>query len=191
MKAKSHLTPEGLNEIVSIRASLNLGLTPALKIAFPDITPVSRPLVEDKRISDLYWIAGFTSGEGCFRIVVSKSRTSKLGWEVKLRFYITQHIRDIELMRSFINLFGCGEVVKRSDGKSVDFKVNRFPELVKNVIPFFERMPLLGVKAKNFADFCKVANIMKVKGHLTKEGLDQILGIKTGMNTGRVLDIED
>lgn len=94
-------------------------------------------------------------------------------------------------MQSFINLFGCGEVVKRSDGKSVDFKVNRFPELVENVIPFFERMPLLGVKAKNLADFCIVANIMKAKGHLTKEGLDQILEIKTGMNTGRVLDIED
>ena len=81
--------------------------------------------------------------------------------------------------------------MKRSDGKSVDFKVNRFPELVENVIPFFEKMPLLGVKAKNFADFCKVAKIMKAKGHLTKEGLDKILEIKTGMNTGRVLDIED
>ena len=66
IKSKKHLTPEGLNEIVSIRASLNLGLTPALKIAFPDITPVSRPLVEDKRISDLYWIAGFTSGGRLF-----------------------------------------------------------------------------------------------------------------------------
>ena len=52
-------------------------------------------------------------------------------------------------------------------------------------------MPLLGVKAKNLTDFCKVANIMKAKGHLTKEGLDKILEIKTGMNTGRVLDIED
>lgn len=81
--------------------------------------------------------------------------------------------------------------MKRSNGKSVYFKVNRFPELVENVIPFFERMPLLGVKAKNFAVFCRVANILKAKGHLTKEGLDQRLEIKTGMNTGRVLDIED
>ena len=34
-------------------------------------------------------------------------------------------------------------------------------------------------------DFCKVANLMEGKLHLTKEGLDQIRKIKDGMNTGR------
>ena len=36
-----------------------------------------------------------------------------------------------------------------------------------------------------FSDFCKAVDIMKVKGHLTQEGLDQICGIKAGMNTVR------
>jgi hypothetical protein len=40
------------------------------------------------------------------------------------------------------------------------------------------------VKSEDFADFCKVVDIMKVKGHLTVEGLDQIHKIKAGMNTG-------
>jgi hypothetical protein len=60
--------------------------------------------------------------------------------------------------------------------------------LTGKVIPFFQRVPLHGLKYKNFTDFCKVADIMKEKGHLTEEGLDQIRLIKAGMNTGRVLD---
>jgi hypothetical protein len=60
--------------------------------------------------------------------------------------------------------------------------------LTGKVIPFFQRVPLHGLKSKNFTDFCKVADIMKEKGHLTEEGLDQIRLIKAGMNTGRVLD---
>ena len=34
-------------------------------------------------------------------------------------------------------------------------------------------------------DFCKAVDIMKVKGHLTNEGLDQLNKLKKGMNTGR------
>jgi hypothetical protein len=53
------------------------------------------------------------------------------------------------------------------------------------VIPLFKNMPLQGAKSKDFADFCKAVDIMKVKGHLTNEGLDQLRKLKVGMNTGR------
>jgi hypothetical protein len=42
---KEHLTTEGLLKIISIRASMNRGLTEVLNKAFPEITPVARPLV--------------------------------------------------------------------------------------------------------------------------------------------------
>jgi hypothetical protein len=45
--------------------------------------------------------------------------------------------------------------------------------------------PLQGSKFLNFKDFKKVVDIMKDKGHLTKEGLQLIKSIKAGMNTGR------
>lgn len=38
-----HLNKEGLKKIVSLRASLNLGLSEALKSAFPDIIAATRP----------------------------------------------------------------------------------------------------------------------------------------------------
>jgi hypothetical protein len=44
--SKKSLTTEGLHKIISIRASMNFGLSNALKTAFPYITPVARPQVE-------------------------------------------------------------------------------------------------------------------------------------------------
>ena len=41
------------------------------------------------------------------------------------------------------------------------------------------------MKALDFDDFCKVADMMKKKEHLTKEGLQEILKIKERMNKGR------
>jgi hypothetical protein len=55
----------------------------------------------------------------------------------------------------------------------------------KKIIPFFQKFPLQGSKFMNFQDFNEVVKIMKVKGHLTKEGLEKIKGIKAGMNTSR------
>jgi hypothetical protein len=41
-----HLTMEGLKKIIAIKYSINKGLTDNLKVAFPNITPVSRPLIQ-------------------------------------------------------------------------------------------------------------------------------------------------
>jgi hypothetical protein len=45
---------EGLNKIVAIKASINKGLSSELKAAFPLITPVQRPKVEEILIHDPY-----------------------------------------------------------------------------------------------------------------------------------------
>jgi hypothetical protein len=45
---KEHLTQEGLSKLVAIKGSLNLGLSPELKSAFPDITNMEKPLVTEQ-----------------------------------------------------------------------------------------------------------------------------------------------
>ena len=47
-----HLNKEGLQTIVNIRASLNLGLSEVLNAAFPKTVPVPRPQQEQKKIPD-------------------------------------------------------------------------------------------------------------------------------------------
>jgi hypothetical protein len=51
MQRKEHITQEGLLTILSLRASLNLGLSEALKTAFPHIIPALRPKVNNIAIS--------------------------------------------------------------------------------------------------------------------------------------------
>lgn len=52
IERKEHLTLEGFREILSIKASMNLGLSDSLKEAFPGIVPVERPQVEHQVIAD-------------------------------------------------------------------------------------------------------------------------------------------
>lgn len=50
MKAKEHLTDAGVNRIVAIKASMNNDLSADLCAAFPNLKPVPRPLVENKKV---------------------------------------------------------------------------------------------------------------------------------------------
>jgi len=50
--AKLHLTGAGFKKILSIRASLNLGLTDKLKLAFPNVVPATIPTIENCNIQN-------------------------------------------------------------------------------------------------------------------------------------------
>ena len=86
---KEHLTLEGLQKIIAIKASMNWRLSSNLVLAFPDITPCGRLLVKDQNIKDRHWLAVFTSGDGCFIVRVKKSSTYRLGIQVELMFKVT------------------------------------------------------------------------------------------------------
>jgi len=187
---KKHLTIEGLHELISIRASLNKGLPERLKIAFPKIKPIIRPKVPKLSLvsnnSDInHWVAGFVSGEGCFIIQISKSKTHKIGFGVTLNFYVFQNIKDSYLLASFAQVFGCGSsrIVEKSG--IVTFSVRNLSSITDKIIPFFEEFKIKGVKAKDFNDFKETSILMKSKLHLTKEGLNKILLIKSRMNFKR------
>lgn len=67
----------------------------------------------------------------------------------------------------------------------VDFQILKFKDLIDKVIPLFQTIPLQGVKSKDWADFCKAVEIIRIKKHLTNEGLDLLHKLKLGMNRGR------
>jgi LAGLIDADG endonuclease len=103
-----------------------------------------------------------------------------------LSFKITQDTRNSKLLINFVQLFGCGGVYNQSRTNNVqDFMVTKFSDITEKIIPFFETYPLRGAKPKDFLDFKLVAELMKSKAHLTKEGLDKIRVIKLRMNSQR------
>ena len=187
INSKEHLTAEGLHEIVSIKASINKGLSPKLSSAFSDIIKVNRPLVQSQIIADPHWVAGFASGDGGFLVRISKSSTHNIGFQVSLLFSITQHSRDAELMKNLVSYLGCGNYFPRNNKENGELIVTKFSDITNKIIPFFfEKYPILGVKSYDFADFKQVALLIQSKVHLTSEGLDRIRQLKARMNKGRI-----
>lgn len=112
-----------------------------------------------------------------------KSASHAIGYQVQLRFQITQQSRDKFLMERFVSYLGCGYISERGD--IVDFQVTNLMDIVDKIIPFFEKYPIIGVKLDNYNDFCKAAQLVKDKEHLTVEGLEKIRLLKSNMNTLR------
>ena len=116
MENKAHLTIEGINQIINIKAAMNLGLSELLKSEFKDfiLTPLwERPIIQTEIIPDPYWITGFVDGEGTFDIKIYSSKTN-VGFAVQLRFRIPQHERDTKLIELLLKYFSSGSVEKHT-----------------------------------------------------------------------------
>jgi len=88
-------------------------------------------------------------------------------------------------MISLVDSFDCGKCYPRSGKDFVEFKVRTISDITEKILPFFQKYPIIGVKRLDYLDWCKIAELMKNKVHLTEEGLEQIRTIKAGMNKGR------
>ena len=188
MQRGEHLTIEGIQKIVNIRGSLNKGLTTVLKTAFPNSIPFSiLPVPLNNTKLHPQWIAGFTSGDGCFRISIRESKLYKAvrSSPVAILFILTQHIRDYLLLKSFIDFFDCGHTYSYLN--YIEVKCHSFKDIYEKILPFFQKYPILGVKAQDLEDWKKVAEMIKSKEHLTNEGFEQIRQIQAIMNKGRYL----
>ena len=104
-------------------------------------------------------------------IIIQASKTHSLGMQVILKFQLTQHSlrarplkvlhegRDEKLMKNLENYFALGNICKK--GNALDFRVTKMADITEKIIPFFQNYSILGVKALDFADWCKVAELMQ------------------------------
>lgn len=160
---KEHLTREGIKKIISIRASMNLGLTDSLKIAFPNIIPVLRPTIKSK-IPNPYWVTGFTS------FFFNDKKVREVGLELSIPIHTSSGIAICALNPGFLkaNLFSdpfikkaikqFSTMVKASTnnplslvvgGKNLTSTVGmgRFTKQVRNMIelPPYQKSVILGL----------------------------------------------
>lgn len=151
MSRKEHLTTEGLQEIVNLKASMNFEvLSGKLLSAFPDALAVSRPTITPLAVYSPEWVSGFVDGEGCFFINIYKRKDSVLGEGVKLVLKITQDNRNSDLLASFVEIFKCGAIYSQSSAGTVeDFMVTGLSDITNKIIPFFLAHPLGGQSQKN------------------------------------------
>lgn len=187
MNNKEHLTSEGLQKIVNIKASMNKGLSKDLVEAFPNTMNYSRPLVEGETIKDPYWLAGFVTGEGCFHVRLRETPDSSRKY-VELIFTINQHTspcgaRDESLMRSFVDYLGCGRLSVSK--RAIYYTCSKFSDISEKILPFFRKHEVLGVKSGDLNCLWKIREIIKSKRHLTNEGFNHIRIIKASLKVVR------
>jgi hypothetical protein len=118
---------------------------------------------------------------------VFKSKTHKRGYQVKLKFQISQHSRDIQLMNNIKIYLGSGTLIINNNKSAIDLVIYKFSDIKSIIVPLFNKHPLIGNKKFDYLDFCKVVSLVNNKEHLTLKGLESIKQIKSGMNTLRSL----
>ena len=137
MNNKVHLSINGLQQIINLKASMNLDLSDFLKSEFNNIIPVIRQFINTKYIPDSDWIAGFVTGEGNFDIRITEQNSNKIKYRVQLRFRISQHERDRKLMECLINYFGSGKLYKYPGKPAVVLMIFNFTDITNIIIPSF------------------------------------------------------
>jgi hypothetical protein len=185
MNKGAHLTTNGLQAIINLRASMNKGLSEIITSDFSNtINPASRIIIQSKFIPDPLWVSGFVSGDGNFDVGIKKSK-NKIGYQVYLRFRISQHAKDAKLMELIMNYLRAGRLERDSRKPALYLVIKKISEINQIVIPFFNQYSICGIKHLDYLDWCRIANLIEIGAHLKNEGLAKIRRIKEGINTGR------
>ena len=85
-------------------------------------------------------------------VTVRKSSSHRMGLQVELVFQINQHSKDEQLIINIAEYLKCG-VISKHYKDAVVFKVTKLSDLNQNIIPFFLKYPIFGIKSKDFEDF--------------------------------------
>jgi hypothetical protein len=117
-------------------------------------------------------------------MVIIQESKSKETDNIGLRFVITQHSKDSVLLNNISKYLGCGKCYFSRN--EVNLIVSTFSDINNKIISLFNKYPLLGTKKEDYLDFCKVAELIKSKNHLTKQGIEDIKRIKSNINSKRI-----
>lgn len=129
-------------------------------------------------------ISGFVVGEGCFYVESGKDPKYKLGYRVRAAFCIELREDDREILEAIQKTLGCGNIYSLDFGRykgyskkgwkpHVKYRVSNQNDLIHKVIPFFEKYPLFGKKQKSFEVFINIVDQIRLKKHLTLDGLEK------------------
>lgn len=113
-----------------------------------------------------YWLVGFVAAEGSF----SASPYSEKLKAYRARFLITQHKRDLALLKLIASYLGTGNVYKNGVS-AFNYEVSSYKKNYQVILPFFLKYPLPSVclKATNFLIWKQITEIMQLGLHKTSQ----------------------
>lgn len=145
---KEHLTEIGFIKILNFYHTINRGASLKIITLYPDIIK-HKKIIHNLPVSlNPYWVSGFTAGDGGFFIGL-RPKTN----QIYFRFHITQHSRDVELMKLLVSFFNCGKVNIRNNTLRCDFYVQNHLLIYKHIVSHFDNYSLCNIKNKDYLKF--------------------------------------
>ena len=132
------------------------------------------------------YISGFVDGEGCFAVAVNRNPTCRTGFQLVPEFHVSQNgdrSQVLELIRERFDGAGYIKSNGRTD-RALVYVVRKRGDLLRHVIPFFERSPLLSSKQQDFEKFAAIVRAMSEGRHRTPGGFSRLLEEALSMNGG-------
>ncbi|CAF3644066.1 unnamed protein product [Fusarium graminearum] len=129
-----------------------------------------------------HYVTGFSDGESCFHLSIGKNSKYKIGYYVNPGFTIVLHKKDELLLRSIQSFFG-GIGNLKVLPNIVQYRVFSLKDL-DIILNHFDNYPLITKKHTDFLLFKEALALIKNKEHLTIEGFNKIIALKSSMNLG-------
>ena len=139
-----------------------------------------RPCIETIPVSLGSFLSGFALGEGSFMLVCRKRGDCSRNYKISAAFNVSQ--RDREPLDLFREVLGCGTLRKAGNGGWY-WEVNRLPDLAGQIVPFFDRFPIVGQKANDFR-LWRSGVLLLAAGGLSDHDYAKVLALRERMNRG-------
>jgi hypothetical protein len=133
---------------------------------------------------DPHFVTGFTDGEGSFIVSVTKAPDHKLGLRVKAIFRLNLHKEDLVLLKLIQSFFGGAGNIGEDYKGICNYTVYSLEEICNVIIPHFDKYLLITQKLSDYRIFRKVVMMIRNKEHLTEEGVNSIINLKSSLNRG-------
>jgi hypothetical protein len=128
------------------------------------------------------YISGFTDGEGTFSISFSKRSKLKTQVEVRPSFSISQHKRNLHILKDIRDYFGVGSIRFSKKDQNYKYEVRSIHDLSRKIIPHFIKFPLKTAKARDFRTFSEICKMISANLHLNEKFLAEIIEKAYTMN---------
>jgi hypothetical protein len=139
-----------------------------------------RPCIEAIPASLGSFLSGFALGEGSFMLVCRRRDHQSRSFRISAAFNVSQQDRiPLDLFREVLR---CGTLRQAGNGGWY-WEVNRLSDLSSRIVPFFDRFPIVGVKAQDYR-LWRSAVLLLSAGRLSDQDYRQVLALRERMNRG-------
>ena len=137
------------------------------------------------------YIVGLVDGEGSFTVYirdVDVEKKAKRRVVAEPKFYVKLIEKDKDILYTLKEFFGCGSVYFQKDTRPnhqncYRFEVYNRNDLLKIIIPFFEKHKLKLISKRNdFKIFCVLMKMIMKEEHRRESGLRKMFALKQTMH---------